>query len=96
MQDYEQGNFVGPTVITGVKPEMDCYKEEIFGPVLVCLEVSSPSACLMCCLPFKPALQISNEQEKIDVNNTPSCFTCIPMHAHGEGAGGTSDRQAWW
>lgn len=38
---YPQGNFVGPTLITGVKPNMECYKEEIFGPVLVCLEVDS-------------------------------------------------------
>jgi acyl-CoA reductase-like NAD-dependent aldehyde dehydrogenase len=36
---YEKGNFVGPTLLTGVKPHMDCYQEEIFGPVLVCLEV---------------------------------------------------------
>ena len=36
---YEGGNFVGPTIITGVKPHMDCYNEEIFGPVLVCLDV---------------------------------------------------------
>ena len=40
VQGYEEGNFVGPTLISGVKPEMDCYQEEIFGPVLVCLEVS--------------------------------------------------------
>ena len=38
---YESGNFMGPTLIAGVKPNMDCYSEEIFGPVLVCLEVSS-------------------------------------------------------
>ena len=30
---------VGPTIITNVTPEMKCYKEEIFGPVLVCLSV---------------------------------------------------------
>jgi len=36
---YESGNFVGPTLISGVKPTMDCWLEEIFGPVLVCLEV---------------------------------------------------------
>lgn len=36
---YEQGNFVGPTILSKVTPDMDCYKEEIFGPVLVCLEV---------------------------------------------------------
>ena len=39
MADYPQGNFVGPTLLTGVKPHMVCYQEEIFGPVLGCLEV---------------------------------------------------------
>ena len=29
---------IGPTIITNVKPHMRCYREEIFGPVLVCLE----------------------------------------------------------
>lgn len=38
---YENGNFVGPTVITSVRPHMRCYKEEIFGPVLVCMEAGS-------------------------------------------------------
>jgi malonate-semialdehyde dehydrogenase (acetylating)/methylmalonate-semialdehyde dehydrogenase len=38
---YENGYFLGPTIITGVKPHMRCYKEEIFGPVLVCLEVDT-------------------------------------------------------
>ena len=28
---------VGPTVIADVTPEMTCYREEIFGPALVCL-----------------------------------------------------------
>jgi len=31
---YENGFFVGPTVIDGVTTEMDVYREEIFGPVL--------------------------------------------------------------
>jgi len=31
---YEQGFFVGPTVVDDVRPEMDVYREEIFGPVL--------------------------------------------------------------
>jgi malonate-semialdehyde dehydrogenase (acetylating)/methylmalonate-semialdehyde dehydrogenase len=31
---YEQGNFVGPTIFSGVKPGMRIYDEEIFGPVL--------------------------------------------------------------
>jgi malonate-semialdehyde dehydrogenase (acetylating)/methylmalonate-semialdehyde dehydrogenase len=34
---YEKGNFVGPTVITDVQPNMKVYNEEIFGPVLICL-----------------------------------------------------------
>mmetsp|Transcript_25900 Transcript_25900/g.72529 ORF Transcript_25900/g.72529 Transcript_25900/m.72529 type:complete len:550 (-) Transcript_25900:161-1810(-) len=38
---YPNGNFIGPTIISGVTPSMDCYKEEIFGPVLVCLEVDT-------------------------------------------------------
>ncbi|RDW94200.1 CoA-acylating methylmalonate-semialdehyde dehydrogenase [Aspergillus mulundensis] len=40
-EKYPNGNFVGPTIITGVTPEMKCYKQEIFGPVLVCLEVET-------------------------------------------------------
>jgi malonate-semialdehyde dehydrogenase (acetylating)/methylmalonate-semialdehyde dehydrogenase len=31
---YEQGFFVGPTVVDDVRPDMDVYREEIFGPVL--------------------------------------------------------------
>jgi malonate-semialdehyde dehydrogenase (acetylating)/methylmalonate-semialdehyde dehydrogenase len=34
---FEQGNFVGPTIFSGVKPGMRIYDEEIFGPVLVIL-----------------------------------------------------------
>ncbi len=35
---YANGNWIGPTIITGVKPHMKCYTEEIFGPVLIALE----------------------------------------------------------
>lgn len=38
---FEKGNFVGPTILTDVKPHMQCYKEEIFGPVLICLTVDT-------------------------------------------------------
>ena len=31
---YESGNFVGPTIFSGVKPGMVIYDQEIFGPVL--------------------------------------------------------------
>ena len=33
--DYPDGNFLGATVIDGVTPKMDCYKEEIFGCAFV-------------------------------------------------------------
>ncbi|RTL28509.1 MAG: CoA-acylating methylmalonate-semialdehyde dehydrogenase [Burkholderiales bacterium] len=38
---YERGNFVGPTVIGGVKTHMQVYTQEIFGPVLVTLNVDT-------------------------------------------------------
>jgi malonate-semialdehyde dehydrogenase (acetylating)/methylmalonate-semialdehyde dehydrogenase len=38
---YPDGNFVGPTVFSGVKPGMSIYKEEIFGPVLCLLAVDT-------------------------------------------------------
>uniref|UniRef100_A0A0N5BX05 Probable methylmalonate-semialdehyde/malonate-semialdehyde dehydrogenase [acylating], mitochondrial n=1 Tax=Strongyloides papillosus TaxID=174720 RepID=A0A0N5BX05_STREA len=34
VKGYEKGNFVGPTIISGVQPHMTCYKNEIFGPAL--------------------------------------------------------------
>ncbi|MDA8521099.1 CoA-acylating methylmalonate-semialdehyde dehydrogenase [Acidovorax sp. NCPPB 4044] len=37
---YEKGNFVGPTVFSGVKPGMSVYDQEIFGPVL-CLAAAA-------------------------------------------------------
>ncbi|KAK6182672.1 hypothetical protein SNE40_010300 [Patella caerulea] len=41
VQGYEKGNFVGPTILNKVKPNMQCYTEEIFGPVLCSLEVDT-------------------------------------------------------
>ncbi|WP_140626884.1 CoA-acylating methylmalonate-semialdehyde dehydrogenase [Methylibium rhizosphaerae] len=38
---YPEGNFVGPTVLAGVKPGMAVYDEEIFGPVLVVVEAAT-------------------------------------------------------
>lgn len=37
---------VAPTIITNVQPEMRCYKEEIFGPVLVCLDAPTVDAAI--------------------------------------------------
>jgi malonate-semialdehyde dehydrogenase (acetylating)/methylmalonate-semialdehyde dehydrogenase len=38
---YEKGNFIGPTIFSGVKPEMSIYNTEIFGPVMVILGVDT-------------------------------------------------------
>lgn len=41
VEGYESGNWVGPTVFSKVTPEMSIYQEEIFGPVLCCIEVDT-------------------------------------------------------
>ena len=38
---YEKGNFVGPTVVDGVRADMDVYQNEIFGPVLVVMRAKT-------------------------------------------------------
>ena len=38
---YEQGNFVGPTIFSGVKTNMSVYTHEIFRPVLVVMEADT-------------------------------------------------------
>ncbi|HBC1012768.1 TPA: CoA-acylating methylmalonate-semialdehyde dehydrogenase [Escherichia coli] len=39
VKGFENGYFVGPTLFDNVTPEMDIYKEEIFGPVLAVVRV---------------------------------------------------------
>lgn len=43
---FEDGNFVGPTIFSDVKPGMRIYDEEIFGPVLVILGADSLDAAI--------------------------------------------------
>ena len=38
---YEKGNFIAPTIFSGVKPTHKVYSEEIFGPVLVIVSVDT-------------------------------------------------------
>ena len=45
-QGYENGFFVGGTLIDQVSPEMLSYKEEIFGPVLQVIRVESMQAAM--------------------------------------------------
>ena len=39
VEGYENGSFVGPTILDEVKPEMTVAREEIFGPVLSIMHV---------------------------------------------------------
>ena len=43
---YEKGNFIGPTIFSGVTPEMKIYTTEIFGPVMVIVGVDSLSQAI--------------------------------------------------
>ncbi|RRJ85169.1 CoA-acylating methylmalonate-semialdehyde dehydrogenase [Aestuariirhabdus litorea] len=54
VEDYPDGNWVGPTLFSKVTPEMSIYKEEIFGPVLCTMEVDSldEAICLINNSPF--------------------------------------------
>jgi len=41
VKGYEKGNFIGPTVFSGVTTDMTIYKQEIFGPVICVLEAAT-------------------------------------------------------
>ena len=43
---YPDGNWVGPTILADVTPDMTCYREEIFGPALVCLTAPTLAAAI--------------------------------------------------
>jgi malonate-semialdehyde dehydrogenase (acetylating)/methylmalonate-semialdehyde dehydrogenase len=43
---YEDGNFVGPTIFSGVTAQMSVYREEIFGPVLCVMQADSLSEAI--------------------------------------------------
>ena len=59
---YPKGNFVGPTLFDRVQPGMTIYKEEIFGPVLLCVRVKN----------LEEAIQFINENP---YGNGTSIFT---------------------
>ena len=66
---YEQGNFVGPTIFSGVKPGMDIYDQEIFGPVL----------CLTDAADIDEAIEIINNNPN---GNGTAIFTQSGAAAH--------------
>lgn len=53
VKGYENGNFLGPTILSNVDVTNISYKEEIFGPVLVCLEVET----------LEEAINLTNENK---------------------------------
>ena len=59
---HEQGFFTGGTLFDHVTPEMRIYKEEIFGPVLVCVRAHD----------FAQAVELINAHE---FGNGVSCYT---------------------
>ncbi len=65
----EKGYFVGPTLFDNVTPKMRIYNEEIFGPVLSVVRVSS----------FEEALALVNRHE---YGNGTSIFTANGEAAH--------------
>ncbi len=46
VEGHEDGFFVGPTILAEVTPEMRCYRDEIFGPVLCVMEVATLDAAI--------------------------------------------------
>ena len=41
VEAYPNGNFVGPTIIGNMTPEMEAYQTEIFGPVMCVVNVDT-------------------------------------------------------
>lgn len=46
VEGLPDGHWIGPTMFADVKPEMSIYKEEIFGPVLCCMNSDSLDSAL--------------------------------------------------
>merc|ERR1711970_375301 len=44
--EYPNGNFFGPTILSKVTTEMDCYNEEIFAPVFVAMEADDMDSAI--------------------------------------------------
>ena len=59
---HEEGFFLGPTIFDHVRPQMQIYREEIFGPVLAIVRVASVT----------DAIDLINAHE---LGNGVACFT---------------------
>ncbi|KAJ5257251.1 hypothetical protein N7478_013355 [Penicillium angulare] len=65
---YPNGNFLGPTILSGIETYMECYQTEIFGPVLICMQVDT----------LEEAIDIINQNK---YGNGCSIFTTSGKHA---------------
>jgi malonate-semialdehyde dehydrogenase (acetylating) / methylmalonate-semialdehyde dehydrogenase len=68
VEGYDEGAFVGPTILADVTPEMTVVKDEIFGPVLALMKVDT----------FDEAVEIINKSR---YGNAASIFTTNGKHA---------------
>lgn len=68
VEGYENGTFVGPTIIENVTPDMTVAKEEIFGPVLALMKADD----------FDEAVDIINRSK---FGNAASIFTSSGKYA---------------
>jgi malonate-semialdehyde dehydrogenase (acetylating)/methylmalonate-semialdehyde dehydrogenase len=68
VEGYENGSFVGPTILADVTPEMSVAQEEIFGPVLALMKADS----------LDEAVDLINQSR---FGNAASIFTSSGGHA---------------
>ncbi|MBE2195290.1 MAG: CoA-acylating methylmalonate-semialdehyde dehydrogenase [Anaerolinea sp.] len=68
VEGYENGSFVGPTILDGVTPEMKVARDEIFGPVLSVMHVPD----------FESMVQVINQSR---YGNAASIFTSSGKYA---------------
>jgi hypothetical protein len=68
--EFPKGNFIGPTVLTNVRPDMTCYKEEIFGPVLLCLTADT----------LEDAIELINNNPYGNGTRAASAFTRLYLY----------------
>ena len=66
--DFPNGNWLGPTLFSDVKTDMDIYQQEVFGPVVCCINVEN----------LDEAIQLVNNSP---YGNGTAIFTTSGMHA---------------
>ncbi|OJJ08754.1 hypothetical protein ASPVEDRAFT_47930 [Aspergillus versicolor CBS 583.65] len=67
--DYPRANFLGPTVLMGIETYMECYQMQIFGPVLICMQVGN----------LDEAIQLINDNK---YGHSCTIFTSSGKNAH--------------